>query len=1013
MIKRCKLFSLLLAMIVMFNNVQSQATKAYTDPDEDFKLAKELYQKEQFSLAYPLFRTLWLNNNTYSNVPISIQVEAKYYSIVSGLQLNDATAVEPARAFIDLEHNRPKAQVMSFHLAEYYFRKQNFSEAQEYYNRADVSNLSNRQIADMKFHQAYTYFGAQRFNEAKPLFDAIRQIPSDPNYIDANYYYGFISFYDKNYRQALESFRVVENQPTYQKIVPYYIAEIYYFNGEKDKAIQYAEDALKKGGQYYEIEMKQLIGHAYFEKKEFAKALPYLEEYVSKSAKVRREDLYELAYSYYSAGQYQKAITSLKELGGKEDSLAQNSMYLLADAYLKTGQKANARSAFLFGAQNNSNQFQREVSRFHYAKLSYELGYNDIALNEFQSFTRDYPNSTFQQEARELLVASLANGNNYQDALNLFQSLSTQSENVKRVYPRVLYGRAVELINDQQLRQAEELLDRLLSSPYNTSLIPFANFWKGEIAYRTSRNDEAIAYLNKYISNPLSNEEVNLVNARYTLGYAYMKNAEYRLALTQFEQITKTVSASSPAVEQDAYLRSADVNFMEKRFSQALSMYENVMRFGLPNSDYALFQKAIISGAANRSKEKVQLLESLEQRYPTSRLIPDAQLEIANTYLAEENFRESIDPLNRLLRNKNAESLFPQGYLKLGVAHFNLNNNPQALEAFKRLVSGYPNSEESDQAIEYVRSIFVENGQPGEFVTFMKTNGKNITYSEEDSLTYASAQIQLQNKNTENALRSLEDYLRKFPDGKYAIDANFFAADIYNTKKDYANAFTYYSNVAAKAPNKYAEQSILQAARISYFELKDYVKAEQFFTQLRTAATTTDNKLEAMRGLLRVQYKLNKWTEAVPNAQDLLQQKGVATDDKMMANMILAKSSQQNNQLDMASSYYKAVIALGKSEYAAEARYRIAEILLAQNNLEQAEKAAFEVVNKAGSYDYWITRAYILLGDVYFAQKDYFNAEATLKSVVDNSNNAELKAEAQAKLDKVRAEKNENSKIEQ
>jgi TolA-binding protein len=451
---------------------------------------------------------------------------------------------------------------------------------------------------------------------------------------------------------------------------------------------------------------------------------------------------------------------------------------------------------------------------------------------------------------------------------------------------------------------------------------------------------------------------------------------------------------------------------MDKKLTQALGMYENVMRLGLPNSDYALFQKAIISGASNRSKEKVQLLESLEQRYPNSNLIADAQLEIANTYLADENFREAINPLERLLRNKNAESLYPQGYLKLGVSHYNLNNNPQALEAFKKLISGYPNSEESDAAIEYVRSIFVENGQPGEFVTFMRNNGKTITYSEEDSLTYASAQIQLQNKNTENAMRSLQDYLKKFPDGRYAIDANFFIADIYNTKKDHANALTHYSNVAAKAPNKYAEQSILQAARISYFELKDYAKAELFFTQLRNTATTTDNKLEAMRGLLRVQYRLNKWSEAVPNAQELLQQKGVATDDKMMANMILAKSSHQNNQLDMASSYYKNVVSLGKSEYAAEARYRIAEILLVQNKLPEAEKAAFDVVNKAGSYDYWITKAYILLGDVYFAQKDYFNAEATLKSVVDNSNNAELKTEAQTKLDKVRAEKNKNSKVE-
>ena len=36
----------------------AQATKMNDDPDGDFKLAKELYQKGDFSLAYPLFKQL-------------------------------------------------------------------------------------------------------------------------------------------------------------------------------------------------------------------------------------------------------------------------------------------------------------------------------------------------------------------------------------------------------------------------------------------------------------------------------------------------------------------------------------------------------------------------------------------------------------------------------------------------------------------------------------------------------------------------------------------------------------------------------------------------------------------------------------------------------------------------------------------------------------------------------------------------------------------------------------------
>jgi TolA-binding protein len=1007
-----------IAAVVLFTMQQAsyaQATQAIIDPDEDFKLAKELFQKEQFSLAYPMFKNIASSafDANHSKLPTSTKLEAKYYSIVCGLKLNESASEVAAKEFIDLEHNTPRIEMLSFHLGEYYYRQQNIADALAYYEKAGIANLSNREIAEMKFHQAYGYFTLQRFSEAKPLFDAIRQIPSDPNYLDANYYFGFISFYEKNYKVALESFRKVENQPTYQKIVPYYIAEILYFNGDKDQAIQYAEQKLGSSDQYYDLQLRQLVGHSYFEKKDYGRALPYLDEYVSKAEKVRREDLYELAYAQYQAKQYPKAIVGFKELGGKEDSLAQNSMYLLADAYLKTGQKANARNAFLFSASNNSNPVQREIARFHYAKLSFELGYTDIALSELQTFINNNPNSTYIPEAKELLVNVLANTNNFKDALALYESLKGKSESVKKVFPKILYGRAVELINDQQIVQADALLNQVMQQPYNDAQLPFVYFWKGEIAYRQNNVDGAIEFLTNYLKSPVSQGEVNPTNAKYSLGHAYFKKENYRQALGYFEQVAKDISPRSTQVEQDAYVRSADAYFMNRNYNQALTMYNAVLTNNLPAADYALYQRAIIAGASNRSTDKINQLQSLEQRFPSSSLIPDANLEIANTYLADENYRAAITPLNKLVKDKNASALHPQGYLKLGVAYFNLDQNQDALGSFKTLISSYPNSTESDAAIEYIRDIFISDQKPAEFVTFMRQNGKEISFNEEDSLTYASANIRYTSNDFTNALAGFKDYLNKFPNGRYTIDANYQIAEIYNTRKEYENAMIGYTYVASKAPNKHAERSVLQAARLSFFEIKNYVQAEQYFTQLKGIATDQNIQLEAMRGLLRSQYRLNKWKEAVANAQDLLTQKGIATDDKMMANMVIAKNYQLGNQLDQAAATYRSVIALGKSEFGAEARYQLANILYQQNNLPAAEKAAFEVVNKAGSYEYWTTKAYILLGDIYWKQKDYFNAEATLKSVAENATLADLKEEARVKLDALIDEKNQNSKVQQ
>lgn len=74
------------------SSIQAQYTKTYDDPDAVFKSAKELFQKEQYSLAYPVFKNLYANESANTNLPVTIQSESKYYYIICGLKLNDATA---------------------------------------------------------------------------------------------------------------------------------------------------------------------------------------------------------------------------------------------------------------------------------------------------------------------------------------------------------------------------------------------------------------------------------------------------------------------------------------------------------------------------------------------------------------------------------------------------------------------------------------------------------------------------------------------------------------------------------------------------------------------------------------------------------------------------------------------------------------------------------------------------------------------------------------------------------
>ncbi|MDZ4796158.1 MAG: tetratricopeptide repeat protein [Bacteroidota bacterium] len=1006
--------SFLIIATLLSISVFSQQTRFYTDPESAFKEAKEYFQKDQFSLAYPLFKELKQSVRETDKVNTTITVqEINYYTTVCALKQGEGRAEQEAQEYIDVEKNTARTQMMSYHLGEYYFRQQKFPEAVQLYEQANIANLSNREIADMTYHKGYSYFTLQRFAEAKPLFNSIRLMKDDANYMDANYYYGFLAFRDGQYGEAMDAFKIVENEKNYGTVVPYYIAQIYYIQGKKDEAITYIQQKLQSGSssQYYDLELKQLIGHAYFEKKEYAKALPYLEDYVSRSKKVRREDLYELSYCYYQANKLSKAIDGFKQLSGKDDSLSQHAMYLLGDSYLKTGQKANARNAFLFCSSNSSNAEQKEISKYQYAKLSYELGYQDEALNSLSSFLADYPGSTYNAEARELMIDVLANTNNFKDAQALLEGLTKPSENAKRLYPRILYGRATELINDGRLAEADALLDKALADPNNSFVLPLLNFWKGELAYRNNKLDDAIKFYHAYVNagSPASGE-ANINNARYNLGYAYLRKENYPVALTYFEPFSRNPTLSSNSFTQDAYIRTADTYYMQRDYARAKTMYDNVIKLSWPAEDYATFQNAMLAGVKN-PKDKITLMNTMIRKFPESSLVTDANMEIANTYMSDEKFAEAIPYLNTVTKTSGNTSLVPQAFLKMGTAYYNLNNNAEALKQFKILIDKYPSSPEAEDALDNVKTIYIEDGKPDEYASFMRDAGRPLSVSTEDSLTWAAAEKQYDDQKMNEALAGFTSYLQKFPNGVYALEAHFNRAEIYNARKDWNNALVDYDAVAVNAPNQFAERAVLTAARINFFELKNYAKAENYYIQLKQITASQENKLEAMRGLLRCQYQQQKWSEAVENAKELTEAKGSSADDKTLANMAIAKSYQVGGQYDLAITNFKSVVQLNKAALAAEARYEIANCWLQVNKLAEAEKAAFETINKSGSYDFWITKAYILLGDVYFRQKDYFNAKATFQSVVDNTINAELKSEAQTKLGQVTDEESKSSKV--
>lgn len=87
---------------------------------------------------------------------------------------------------------------------------------------------------------------------------------------------------------------------------------------------------------------------------------------------------------------------------------------------------------------------------------------------------------------------------------------------------------------------------------------------------------------------------------------------------------------------------------------------------------------------------------------PPEELIPSLMLGIAKCHFDRENFSEALSLLEKLLTNYPKSDSTPEAIYLQGVARYKSTHNPKPLkEAYEKLQAGYPSSEWTKRASPY------------------------------------------------------------------------------------------------------------------------------------------------------------------------------------------------------------------------------------------------------------------------------------------------------------------------
>jgi tetratricopeptide (TPR) repeat protein len=88
--------------------------------------------------------------------------------------------------------------------------------------------------------------------------------------------------------------------------------------------------------------------------------------------------------------------------------------------------------------------------------------------------------------------------------------------------------------------------------------------------------------------------------------------------------------------------------------------------------------------------------------------------------------------------------------------------------------------------------------------------------------------------------------------------------------------------------------------------------------------------------------------------------------------------------LRTARFHFAYVIANSRIEQPADALYYRGYIEYDQGDLDSARSDVYKLQDDFSAYEFWVVKGFILLGDIYVKKKDYFQAKATLQSILDN-----------------------------
>lgn len=852
-------------------------------------------------------------------------------------------------------------------------------------------DASQRERYDVRV--GYIRLKQGRLSESDERFS---QISSKSEYVDhAVYYRAYIDYKQGDYERAGEGFRSVEHSASYAPVIPYYLVQIEYKRGNYRYVVDKGEALLNGADAELRADLVRVMAESWFHLDDYAQAVRYMKMYPAEA--MGREEYYILGYSLYRLARYDDARVALERVCGADDALTQNASYHLADCYVRSGDKARAADAFAMASNAAFDASIAEDALFNYGKLKYELGggvFNE-AVNVLTSYLERYPGSERSNEVRTLLIAAYYNSRDYDAAYEAIKSLPTTDGEILTALQKIAYFRGLEAFDRGDLQAATRYIDESVEVGASPKYTALGTFWQGEIAYSEGDAQRAVKLYEAYMRRAPRNEREYAL-ARYNIGYCHFNERDMQSAESDFAAFLK-IYPERDNFYYDAQNRLGDARYSLREFADALSAYDVAAASELQPRYYAQWQRALVYGIQSKTDRKIAALKSIVEA-DRGDYVDDAWYELGRTYIAQERYSDGVKTLEAFIGAHSHSPYYRQALSDLGLAYYNLGDKNRSREYYQRVVAEAPQSPEALEAMRGIREIYVSEGNVDDYFAYAERSGmeSDMSQAARDSLSFAAAKTAYLDGDS-SAAGKLSSYLNTYPKGYYTDDALFYLSDCYVRSGDKTRAVETMSRLVDRGRTQYTERVLGVLAPMAR-EVGDNERAAGSYLSLYDLSGTAEARNAAAEGYVGAVLAAGNDDKTVEMADRVNTMADAGDNARRVSQMAKAKVLRSRGDEKGAMRIFSRLASETRTKEGAESFYYTIEERLHSGDRAGAEQMIYDF--SSTPHAYWRAKAFILLGDIYVADGNTFQARATYQSIVDGYSPADdgIVDEARARI---------------